>query len=166
MKAFSVLAVAVLFSFATPLIGQKPPRRLWAACGDTQTQFSVHLARQQNSIAPSEPGKARVFFIEDLDTSGIARIGIGGHWVGALKRSSYFSVSVDPGERHLCAATNDGHVALAHFVAEEGKTYYYRVFVFYNRNDRVANLTLDPVDSDEAEFQIGFFRLATSHPTQ
>ena len=31
------------------------------------------------------------------------RLGADGNWLGALKRGTYFSASVDPGERHLCA---------------------------------------------------------------
>jgi hypothetical protein len=110
----------------------------------------------------------RIVFIEDA--GGVkwfgypdVRAGIGGRWAGALKRNSWFSASIDPGEEHLCAATTDGHLALAHLKAEAGNTYYYQIRISSD-SSAIEYLTLEPVDSDEAMFQIGMFPGAVANP--
>jgi hypothetical protein len=144
-----------------------PPASVTAACGNLGVSMAVKLDDSQHAIAQPEPGVAHIYFIEDgggVRWIGypLVRVGIGGRWVGALKRDSYLSVSVDPGEQHLCAATGDGHIALAHVVVEAGKTYYYRIRISSD-SAVVEYLSLNPVDSDEAAFQIGMFPVAIAH---
>jgi hypothetical protein len=168
MKALKVLVAALLLSISLPLIGQIQSAPSWAACGDMQSEFSIKLNKSQHSVPPPDRGRARIVFIEDA--GGVrwlgypaVRVAIGGRWAGALKRNSYFSASIDPGEQHLCVATEDGHVALAHLAAETGKTYYYWIRISSD-SAVMEYLSLSPVDSDEAAFQIGMFPMAISNP--
>jgi hypothetical protein len=161
VKALNVFVAVVVSSLSLPLMSQNQRSPSWAACGDLQIAFSVGLAKSQHIVLPPEPGKARIVFIQD--SPGITRVGIGGRWVGALKGNSYFSVSVEPGEQHLCAAAKDNHLVLAHMVAEAGKTYYFRIRLLSEYPASIIFLNLNPVDGDEAAFQIGFFPMATAH---
>lgn len=71
-----------------------------AACGPKDINFSVKQQPSQ-SLAPAEPGKAHIYFIQDIGAVSclgsciITRIGLDGKWVGALEHNSYFYVSVD-----------------------------------------------------------------------
>lgn len=89
-----------------------------------------------------------------------------GAWVGANHGNSYFSVSVDPGEHHVCATLQssvvDQRVELAHFTAEAGKIYYYRTRLVLSRN--IELLELDPIDSDQAKYLISSYPLSISRP--
>jgi hypothetical protein len=49
-------------------------------------------------------------------------MGLDGEWVGATQRNSYFSLSVDPGEHHVCATEGGQLFAFAHFTAEAEKS--------------------------------------------
>jgi hypothetical protein len=61
------------------------------------------------------------------------RVGLNGAWVGVHQGVSYFSFSVDPGEQHLCANWQSmwkqlsSQHSFTSFVAEAGKTYFFRV---------------------------------------
>ena len=50
------------------------------------------------------------------------KLAVDGAWVGANHGNSYFSVSVEPGEHHVCVTLQSSLVAqrveLAHFTAE------------------------------------------------
>ena len=69
--------------------------------------YDVKVDNSQHTLTPPEPEMARIYFIQD---SGLwadhqhytLKIGLDGTWVGAYKRNSYFTVSVQPGERHVC----------------------------------------------------------------
>jgi hypothetical protein len=166
MQALKAFVAIFIGSCSISLLAQNQPATPWAACGDMNAGFSVDRVKEQPSIPPADPAKARIVFIEDSD--GEARVGIGGQWAGALKGTSYFFVAVDPGEQHLCAAAGDGHVALAHLTAEAGKTYFYRVRIWFDptgaRIDPIDYIDLSPIDSDEAAFQIQMFPLAIARP--
>ncbi len=145
-----------------------------AACGPRGTNFDTKRDPSQHTLAPPEPGKARVYFIQDIGVVGCLgacltmKIGLDGAWVGADQRNSYFSVSVEPGEHHVCAnrqshlARANQMVALAHFTAEEGKVYYFRTRTFGDKNQAI--LDLDPIDSDQAKYLIASYPLSVSRP--
>jgi Protein of unknown function (DUF2846) len=164
----STLVVMIL---AMPAIAQNTSATVEKACGPEKTQFDVKRAKSQHPLRETEPGKARVYFIQDL---GIAtcvncvtvRIGLDGAWVGANQRNSYFSLSVAPGEHHLCAIPQESHlqrlVGLAHFTAEAGKTYYFRARMIGEQNQAVFDF--GPIDSDQAEYFIDSYPLSVSYP--
>jgi hypothetical protein len=142
------------------------------ACGPKGTNFDATLDRSQHPLAPSETGKARVYFIQDIGVINCIgacltmKIGLDGAWVGADQRDSYFSVSVEPGEHHVCAnrqshfARANQMVALAHFTAEAGKVYYFRTRTFGDKNQ--ALLDLDPIDSDQGQYLVATFPLSVA----
>jgi hypothetical protein len=92
---FAVFVPAIAFA-ATP----------FDACGKDDTQYKVSTDKKHPLPSSLEPG-AQIVFIEALDgdfiTSPTARFAIDGNWVGANRGPSYFVVSVEPGEHHLCA---------------------------------------------------------------
>lgn len=169
-------AIAVLL-FAVSAVAQNSSAVVPAACGSIGVSYDVKLDDSQHTLAQPEPGMARVYFIQD---SGLwakhqyytLKIGLDGTWVGAYKQNSYFTVSVQPGERHMCvnvqANSSVGKlVELAHFTAEAGKVYYFRTrFVGGIRTLYPAPpyLDLDRVDSDQAKYLIAYYPLSVSHP--
>jgi len=149
-----------------------------ASCGPKGTSFDIKLDKSQHPLATPEPGKARVYFVQD--TGGelecftgasclTTRIGIDGAWVGANHHNSYFSASVEPGEHHICAnwqshvSDLNRVVAFAHFSAEEGKIYFFRTRPFGTQGNFEVQLDIDPLDSDQAKHLITHYPLSESH---
>ena len=104
------------------------------------------------------------------ESSNSTRVGIDGSWVGALKGPrAYLSVSVEPGEHHLCAM---GHsrgwsgVSLHSLKAETGMTYYFVVFVVGGFGVAESPYSLSRADADEGKYLVAGARLSTSHPKQ
>src|SRR6266704_1069153 len=147
-------ALVVLF-LAASAFAQDQSAAVAAACGPKSTSFNVKRDESQHTLAQPESGKARVYFVQDI---GIVeciggcftmKVGLDGTWVGANQHNSYFSVSVEPGEHHICANPQTRFqagrlIALAHFTAEAGKVYYFRTRAFEDRNQMF--LDLDPID--------------------
>lgn len=145
-----------------------------SACGPKGINFDVKRDESQHTLSPPEPGKARVYFIQDLGTVSClgacltTKIGLDGTWVGAHQYNSYFSVSVEPGEHHVCAnpqshfASANHTLALAHFTAEAGKVYYFRTRAFSSKTQGLFDL--DSIDSDQAKYLIASYPLSVSHP--
>jgi hypothetical protein len=106
------------------------------ACGNDKVKFDITL--QKNAPAPSapEPGKGQIIFIETSKKppamgcmgrcNNLTRYGVDGAWVGATKDNSYFPLSLDPGEHHLCAVLGKDVDAEA-LTVEAGKVYYFEV---------------------------------------
>ena len=73
-------------------------------------------------------------------------------------------MDVDPGVHHLCANAQAHlfkHVTeLAHFTAEAGHVYYFRI---RNVTWHALRLDFDPVDSDQALYMIDPSALSTAH---
>jgi len=161
------LAVIVLLSAASAFSQAVPT----TACGSENISFNVKRDDSQHQLAPPEAAKARVYFVHDAGT-GITlgyptvKLAIDGAWVGANHGNSYFSVSVEPGEHHVCVTLQSSLVAqrveLAHFTAEAGKTYYYRTQLVTSRS--VELLELDSIDSDQGKYLIDSFPLSVSAP--
>ncbi len=167
------LTVVVMF-LAVSAFAQQAAGALAAACGPQTTSFVVKLDQSRHTLAQPAPGKALVYFIQDI---GVVRclggclttkIGLDGSWVGATQHNSYFSVSVEPGEHHLCANPQSKVgwlsrvVALAHFTAEAGKVYYFRTRSSLGSTQLLFDL--DPIDSDQARYLIASYPLSVSHP--
>ena len=131
-------ALVVLF-FAASALAQTPSGAATSACGPKDASFDVKLDKTQHTLAQPDPGKALVYFIQEKGSASSprTRVGIDGAWVGANKNSSYFAVSVEPGEHHVCANVQSlrgipgVRVGLVHFTAEAGKVYYFDARVVY-----------------------------------
>jgi len=112
--------------FAATAFAQAPSAGFPAACGPESRSFDVKTQKSRPDATQVDPAKALVYFIQDSGPWGnhqraTLRIGLDGKWVGAYKHNSYFSVSVEPGEHHVCVNVQpdqSGLVALAHFTAE------------------------------------------------
>lgn len=170
MRSVPVMIFLAASAFAQGQPGLAAP----AACASKNANFDVKLDESQHTLLPPEPGKARVYFIQDLGFVSClggcltTKIGLDGTWIGANQHNSYFSVSVDAGEHHLCAnlqsrfAAVNRYFALAHFTAEAGKVYYFRTRTLGGKDNPAFDL--DPVDSDQAEYLIAAYPLSVSHP--
>ena len=164
-------AVLALFVFSLPLLAQNQSPAVPAACGDLKVSVAVSLDNSQHAVAQPEPGTARVYFIQDTGLSATfayptTKIGVDGQWVGANKKDSYFSVSLEPGDHHLCAAIQSSivrrDVELAHLPAEAGKVYFYRTRIILSKGSP-EYLGFVPIDSDEGAYLIASYPLSRSH---
>jgi hypothetical protein len=159
--------VLIMMFLAAAAYAQDQTAVAAAACGPPDPNFEVKLDKSNHTLVQPEPGKARVYFIQDIGHVSCigacvkTNIGVDGTWVGAVRRNSYFSVSVEPGEHHMCANTGSV-IALAHFNAEAGKVYYFRARAFGSENQRLFDF--DPIDSDHAKYLIASYPLSVSHP--
>jgi len=145
------------------------PQAATTACGPEDASFVVKLDTSQHTLSPSDPGKAQVYFIQEKGADTFAattRFGLDGAWVGANKNNSYFTVSVEPGEHHVCANVQSfrGHLlGLVHFTAEAGKIYYFDAQIIYGEESK-PHLFLAAADSDQAMYLIESFPLSVSTP--
>jgi hypothetical protein len=164
------IALAMLV-FAASAFAQVVPAPSTAACGPDSVSFKVKPDESQHMLTPPDPGKARVYFIQEAGTSiGLGyptvKLGLDGKWVGANRLNSYFSVSVDPGEHHVCVMLQSSllaqRVELAHFMAEADKVYYYRTRIVMSREMEL--LELEPIDSDQGRYLVALFPLSVSSP--
>jgi hypothetical protein len=164
-----ILAVVILF--AASALAQVPPPPAPAACGPNNISFKVKTDNSQHTLAQLDPGKARAYFIHDAGTGATVgyptvKIGMDGTWLGANHGNSYFSVSVEPGQHHLCVTLQSSlygqRVELAHFTAEAGRVYYYRTRLVTSRS--VELLELGPADNDQGQYLVGTFPLSISTP--
>jgi hypothetical protein len=162
-----VALIALLF--AAPAFAQAAPAGSTAACGPENVTFGVKLDESQHTLARPDPGRARVHFFQDAGTSHTfgyptVKIAMDGAWVGANHGNSFFSVSVEPGEHHVCVTLQSSQFAqrveLAHFTAEAEKVYYYRTRLVLSRS--VELLELDPMDSDQGRYLVATFPLSVS----
>jgi len=161
-----LVGLAALSAFA-----QTPPVASTAACGRENVSFKVKLNGSSHTLAQPDPAKALVYFFHDAGTPitlgyPTVKLAIDGAWVGANHGNSYFSVSVEPGDHHVCVTLQSSLVAqrveLAHFTAEAGKVYYYRTQLVMSRS--VELLEFDAIDSDQGKYLIAFFPLSVSTP--
>jgi len=173
--------IFVFLLLASSAFAQQETTASAAACGPKSANFDVKMDESQHALAQPEPGKALVYFIQDLGLvsclghCGTTRIGLDGTWVGANQHNSYFSVSVEPGEHHVCASPQGRFVptmtssyaavrsAFAHFTAEAGKVYYFRVRRFGFGGQYQELFDLDAIDSDQGKYLIAWYPLSTSH---
>ncbi len=152
----------VMLLLTTAAIAQDQPAAVPAACGPQGMSFNVKRDNSQHTLGQSEPGKAMIYFIQDLGQVSclggciMTRIGMDGTWVGANQRNSYFPIAIEPGEHHLCASAqltfSPASTALAHFTAEAGKVYYFRNRVSGSRDQSLFDF--DSIDGDQAKYLI------------
>lgn len=146
-----------------------------AACGPGDIKFAVSTKSPAGSVPAATTGKAMIVFLQDDLQFGArprptTRFAIDGTWAGATHSNSYFYMLVAPGEHHVCAnwqssglVQSERSMAVLHFIAEDGKTYYFRARDLAGR-DRAAELVLARLDSDEAKLILNSFLLSSSHP--
>ncbi len=170
MNTVGVILTAVLL--AASASAQQQFAGVAVACGPKNVNFDAKRDDSQHSLPQLEPGKAQLVVIQDLGVVACpgacitTKIGVDGAWVGAVQHNSYFSLSFDPGEHHVCAnrqshfARANQMVALAHFTAESGKVYYLRTRTFGERDQ--ALMDLDQVDSDEGRYLVSVYPLSVS----
>jgi len=85
------IALVIVFLAASAFAQSSAP-----ACGPDETDFEIKLDKSQHVLTQPEPGKARVYFIQDLGRLSClgacvkTRIGADGTWVGAIRHNSYF----------------------------------------------------------------------------
>src|SRR5580704_2337468 len=114
-------SVLVVIVFAACALSQDPSSLVTAACGPAGANYDVKRDESQHTLVAPEPGKARAYFVRDLGivnclgSCGTTKIGLDGKWVGVNQRNSYFAVSVEPGEHHVCANEGAERFAFAHF---------------------------------------------------
>ncbi|HEY3929713.1 MAG TPA: hypothetical protein VGL89_15185 [Candidatus Koribacter sp.] len=165
------MLLAFFFCTLAAFAGENPaPANAASACGPAGTNFVVKpgIAAADN-ITP-DSGKAVVYLVGHQVKQGgclggrygcgaTARIGVDGQWVGAIKGDMYLPLQVDAGEHHLCVrwqsvfASRSDVITLAKLQLEAGKTYYYRVKILYV-GDRDADMDIEPLDEDEARYQM------------
>ena len=162
--------IVVVMIFAASMFAQDQPLSLPASCGPEKPGLNVSVGKREPAPAQPVSGQAQIYFIQD---NGQQKFGIGvsvttwialdGTWVGANKNNSYFSVSVEPGEHHMCSSLRSEvlgqPVEMSHFTVEAGKVYYFR-----ERYVTGGFLFLDAVDSDEAHYLIGYLPQSVSQP--
>jgi hypothetical protein len=148
-----------------------PACRFFPSLRPRECPLQGEAGRIPSTLAQPDPGKARVYFFQDAGTSHTlgyptVKLAIDGAWVGANHGNSYFSVSVEPGEHHVCVTLQSSLVAqrveLTHFTAEAEKVYHYRTRLVMSRT--VELLDLDPIDSDQGKYLIASFPLSVSNP--
>jgi hypothetical protein len=145
-----------------------------AACGPQNVTFKAQQGAAPLAPALPETGKALVYFIHDDGQYGdyqhfTLKIGLDGAWVGAYKNNSVFTVSVLPGEHHLCANVQSSFdpgliFSFAHFTAEAGKVYYFRTRFLGQLGHSSTALFLDQPDSDEAKYLIANYPASVFKP--
>lgn len=178
----------VVLLFAASAVAQDPAAAAAAesACGPASTRFEVRPATQHPTPAP-DPAKASVYVIEDLGQCpgcinsnslggffnsvdhAITKIAMDGTWIGANRGSSYIFFMADPGEHHLCMnwqsrlESRSRAFAMANFIAEAGRIYYFRERVFPGHSGDYV-FELDPVNSDEGKYLVATSAAGISKP--
>jgi len=157
-----VLLAFVLFVWPCMALSYVPPIDPEAACGANDANFQVKRDYQGQDLPVVDAGKAVVYFVETQKIDGIgnftAKVALDGKWVGANQGDSYFFVTVEPGEHHLCASWQSSmasreQVSLNNLTAESGKSYYFLIRI---TADGRASYSFDLVklNSDEAQLRI------------
>ncbi len=148
-----------------------PQNRMAASCGPAGIDYKVKLDRSQHGPVPPQAGKALVYFFHEAGIPGesllaypTTKYGLDGNWVGADHGDSWFAVAVDPGEHHICTLLQTSvfqpRLELAQFIAEPGKSYYFRTRLVLSGS--VELLELDPIGSDEGGYLYSEFPMATA----
>jgi hypothetical protein len=161
-QRMKVLFALILFAWPCWAQSDVPPIDPEAACGASDVNFQVKSDLQGKHLPEVAAGKAVVYFVQTQKIAALnritAKIGLDGAWVGANQGDSYFSVTVDPGEHHLCARWQFDfarlqEVSLNNLTAESGKTYYFLVRITGD-GQGVYSLDLVKLNGDEAQLLI------------
>jgi hypothetical protein len=96
------------------------------------------------------------------------RVAVDGAWVGANQANSYFFLTLEPGEHHLCARWQSKFaraqiMSLNTLNAEAGKTYYFRIQIT-GGDHGVFSFDLLKANVDEARLLIERSPYSISQP--
>lgn len=140
-----------------------------SACGPREMKFQVKADASRHPTPTPENGKALIYVVQEDSIS--SRFGIDGKWVGANNGRTYFFVSIDPGEHHLCAIGQVGprgirtRASLRQLKAEAGATYYFEPHMVGETVYAVdAKFDLSQVDPDQGKALIARAKFSTSRP--
>jgi len=150
-------AVLLAIVFTAPLTAWCAPSSA-AACSADPVSFNISLDDARHQLEQVEPGKARIYFIQNLGPHNyvnVIQVGLDGAWVGANRNNSWFSVSVDPGQHQVCE-TYGKLVEIADLKAKPGHVYYFRARISLGQNN--PQLDLQRIDDSEGQ------RLIASYP--
>jgi hypothetical protein len=165
----TIAAILLLSCYA---LGQDraAPAAAESACGPRNVNFEVKADASQHPTPTPKNGKALIYVVqEDSITS---RFGVDGKWVGADHGQTYFFVSIDPGEHHLCAIAQGmgpgvryPRVALHQLRAEPGATYYLVPHIVGESVYAIdAKFDLSQVDADKGKDLVARAKFSTSRP--
>ena len=133
-----------------------------AACGPRSVAFKIEADKSQHPTPAPDAGKALIYVVQKDDAT--TRVGVDGKWLGAIRRRTYFTASIDPGQHHLCAIGRIGiwsHVSLRELNAKPGETYYFAT----EYGELIPDLyALHPVDPDEGKWLVAWAHLSAFHP--
>ena len=163
MLAMVLLSAAPALAQAAPTPApQRPCTNL------ANTSFNVKTDPSQQALPNLDPEKALVYFLQD-DSDFVqsprptTRFAVDGAWLGATHSNSYFYAYLPPGEHHLCAGWQpgtflpEGGIGAAHFTAEAGHVYYFRVQNISTRDSSTGSTKMigfEKLDSDEGELLV------------
>jgi hypothetical protein len=87
-KAVRIIILVMFLTLSA--YAQDQPAVVGAACGPKGVNFAVKLDDSQHRLAQPEPGKARIYFVQQTGAGNcvgacVTRIGLDGAWVGAFK---------------------------------------------------------------------------------
>jgi hypothetical protein len=104
----------------------------------------------------------------EMKLTTTTRFGLDGGWVGATKGDSYFTLTVDPGERNLCASMQSApsnrkkeFTHVASFTAEAGKVYYFEAQITIVP---IPSLELSQLSEAEGKYRLKAWKFSTSKP--
>jgi hypothetical protein len=173
-QRMKVLFALILVAWPCWAQSYVPPVDPEAACGASDVKFQVKSDYQGQHLPEVAAGKAVIYFVQTQKIAAInhitAKIGLDGAWVGANQGDSYFFVTVNPGEHHLCARWQSNFaslraVSLNSLTAESGKTYYFLVRI--TGDGRAADsFDLVKLNSDEAQLLIARSPFSVSRATK
>jgi hypothetical protein len=145
-------------------------------CSPANFSFAVKSDGSRHPVSQPEAGKALVYFLQDdkafeSHPRPTVKWGLDGNWVGATQGDTYFYLSVDPGDHHLCAECQSAVLldggrpsAADHFTTEAGKSYYFRAQGLYWGDVAAADVKLGRVNSEEGPLLMTQFGFSNSHP--
>ncbi|HKH99205.1 MAG TPA: hypothetical protein VJ999_08865 [Candidatus Sulfotelmatobacter sp.] len=173
LTIFSATISATIFFAASALAQDQDIASAMSACGPKDVRLAIKPDPTQHSRSQPEAGKALAYVIEDdgaanniIGAGVTVKVGVDGAWVGAINRHNYhISLSLSPGEHHLCTNWQSRFdyqskaVSLAHFNAEAGKVYYFRIREF---GEHEIFFDLDAIDSDQGKLLIASHSMSGS----
>jgi hypothetical protein len=168
----TIVLFLALSSVAQTIPTVAPPS---AGCGPAKVKFNVSFNPNEHALRQPAPGQGLVYVVEvfqrppgEMGTPTI-RVGVNGKWIGANHGTSYLSFPVEAGENHLCVnwqsrqrQLSDQH-AVTNFVAEGGKTYFFKVEVT-KREGNVWSYDMQQIGLEEAKSFMAAAPLSISRP--
>ncbi len=146
-----------------------------AACGDYRVNFHVEERYTSDVVPPGQKDEARIYVFGMYGAgqqfgNPTIRLGMDGHWMGAIRGASYLFFSAEPGEHHLCAQWQSRFKGLKYLIwltsvnVQADQAYYFLVTsIWYSSNSGLVQL--NPLGSDEAQLLLAEYpqALSTAH---